>query len=118
MGTNSITEYLQAGLRAASMRQTVIANNIANSDTPGYRRQEVRFETLLSEAMASGGEVKLADLRPMIVQPQTTPVNKTGTDVDMEMELGELIKNASTYKVYLKLLAKVYRQNELAMQQP
>jgi len=100
------------------MRQSVIANNIANSDTPGFRRSEVQFETLLAQAMESGGKVTLEDIRPLVVQPQTTPVNESGNDVSMEMELGELIKNASTYKVYLRLLSKVYHQNELAMQQP
>ena len=36
----------------------------------------------------------------------------------MDMEIGELIKNASIYKVYLRLLSKVYQQMELAINQP
>ena len=119
MGTgNGIVDYLQAGLRAASMRQAVIANNIANSNTPGYRRRAVEFEAVLADAIDSGGTVDLAEVRPRVVRPGTTPVNPDGNDVDMEKEVGDLIKNASTYKVYLRLLARMYRQAEMAIQQP
>ena len=119
MGTgNGIVDYLRVGLRAASMRQAAIASNIANSNTPGYRRQAVEFETALAEAISSCGTVDLTEIQPRVVQPRTTPVNNAGNDVDMEREVGDLIKNASTYKVYLRLLARVYRQAEMAMQQP
>ena len=115
---NGMIEYLQAGLRAASMRQAVIANNVANLDTPGYRRRVIEFEKLLAEALDSGGRVDLTEVRPQIIQPNSTPVNDNGSDVNMDMEIGELIKNASIYKVYLRLLSKVYQQMELAINQP
>ena len=56
---NGMIEYLQAGLRAASMRQAVIANNVANLDTPGYRRRVIEFEKRLAVARDSGGGVYL-----------------------------------------------------------
>jgi len=119
MGTgNGLVDVLQAGLRAAGMRQAVIAGNIANSNTPGYRRQAVQFEDLLTEALDRGGRVDLDAVVPQIVHPHDTPVRGNGNDVDMEMEIGELVKNASRYKVYLRLLARVYRQAELAVGQP
>ena len=36
---------------AAAMRNELIANNIANQDTPGYKRQDVDFEDQLKKAM-------------------------------------------------------------------
>ena len=114
---NGVVEYLQAGLRAVSLRQAVIANNIANANTPGYRRGVVEFEKLLSEAMESAGGADPGGVRPEVIHPGTTPVNALGNDVDMEMEVGELMKNAGTHKVYLRLLSKMYRQMELAMHQ-
>jgi flagellar basal-body rod protein FlgB len=113
---NGVIEWLQAGLRAASLRQAAIANNIANMNTPGYRRRMVEFEKRLAEALESGGRVDLGRIRPQVVEPGTGPLNGVGSDVRMETEVGELIKNVSTYKVYLRLLAKMYRQMELAMQ--
>ncbi|KPK86747.1 MAG: hypothetical protein AMJ81_00330 [Phycisphaerae bacterium SM23_33] len=113
---NGVIEYLQAGLHAAGTRQAAIANNIANLSTPGYRRYMVEFETRLAEALESGRRVDLTRIQPELIQPQTTPVNVFGNDVSMEQEVGELMKNASVYKVYLRLLSKMYRQMELAIQ--
>ena len=53
-----ITRCLEAGMKAASLRRAVIANNIANVNTPGYRRKAVEFEKFMAEAIASGEEVK------------------------------------------------------------
>lgn len=38
---------------AASLRNTAIANNIANGDTPGYKRQDVDFESILQREYRS-----------------------------------------------------------------
>ena len=48
-GKANVTDYLQAALKGASLRQAVIANNIANLNTPGYRRRAVAFEKSLAE---------------------------------------------------------------------
>ena len=52
------TEYLEKALNAASLRQQVISNNIANVNTSGYQGQTVNFEGHLREAMdaESGNE--------------------------------------------------------------
>ena len=110
-----IIEYLQAGLRAAGLRQSVIANNIANLDTPGYRRSTVAFETCLAEALASSTPADLSRIEPRIIQPLATPVKANGNDVNLDAEVGELIKNTGTYKLYLRLLDKVYSQMEMAI---
>lgn len=111
----NIIDHIETGLKAASLRQATIANNIANLSTPGFRRSEVVFEEILTEAMESGKPVGLEELRAAIVQPGTTPVNANGNDVDLDVEVGELIKNTTMYKTYLRLLARKYRQMELAI---
>ena len=108
-----LVDMLTAGMRGASLRQRVIADNIANAQTPGYRRKTVQFEQALARAMESGGSP--TSLQAKIVMPNITPADATGNNVDLEMEVGELIKNSSTYKTYLRMLNKVYRQMELAM---
>ena len=110
-----VIEYLQAGLRAAGMRQAVIANNIANLKTPGYRRSTVNFEQHLAEALEASRPVDLTRIIPEVVQPMATPVKANGNDVDMDREVGELIKNTGKYKLYLRLISKLYRQMEQAI---
>lgn len=47
------TDFLEKALNAASLRQQVISNNIANVNTKGYQGQSVMFEGHLREAMES-----------------------------------------------------------------
>jgi flagellar basal-body rod protein FlgB len=109
-----IIDMLTAGMRGASARQTVIADNIANAQTPGYRRQVLDFENVLAKALEDGEGIS-RPLDARITMPEAAPADETGNNVDLETEVGELIKNSSTYKTYLRVLNKVYRQMELAM---
>ena len=110
-----IAEYLEAGLRAAGLRQTVIANNIANMATPGFRRNTLPFEKVFAEAIARGKPIDHKALLEHIVQPRTEALNDFGNDVQIDTEIGELIKNSMLYKTYVRLLNRMYRQMELAM---
>jgi len=113
--TGSITELLEAGIRAEGLRQKAIANNVANLNTPGYRRLDVKFETLLAEALKSGGQVELSEIEPQIYQPRQGTVKPNGNDVSLEEEVGRIIKNALRQKTYLRLLRKRYEQIALAI---
>lgn len=110
----SVTDVLRAGLRAAELRQSAIANNLANLNTPGFRRSTVDFEQRLAEALGDGN-VKPEDLEPALRQPLSTPINGLDNDVDMDMEIGELVKNGVQYKTYVRLLAKLRSQVAEAM---
>lgn len=109
-----ITTLLDAGVKATAMRRSAIANNIANLHTPGYRRSDVEFGKLLETALADG-DVESEDLEAKLLQPKTTPVDSNGNDVNIDMEVGELMKNDGLQKTYLRVLASKYRQMEMAM---
>jgi len=110
-----LTDYVEAGLRAAHLRQSVIAHNIANMATPGYRRHTVAFEDVFSEALAKGRPVRFGSLHDGIDQPRTNSVNEIGNDVHLEDEVGDLVQNSLLYKTYARLLGRMYQQMELAM---
>lgn len=48
------TQPLENSLNACTLRHQVIADNIANANTPGYRAKAVRWESSLREALESG----------------------------------------------------------------
>jgi flagellar basal-body rod protein FlgB len=79
------TKLLANALDAYSLRQKITASNIANADTPGYKRHEVRFEEALFEAQESNGMAGMKDTNPSIVQ----------TDQNVVLE-DELIEQADT----------------------
>lgn len=112
---SSIVDFLEVGIRAESLRQKAIANNIANLETPGYRRIDVKFQEMLAKALNSPGEVELDEVAPLIHQPKQTSVNSNGNDVNLEAEIGQMVKNTIRYKAYIRLLNKKYKQIELAM---
>lgn len=54
MFTTNVFDYtniLDKAADASWMRENVITNNIANIDTPGYKRQDVDFESVLQKAL-------------------------------------------------------------------
>ena len=102
--------YLQAGIKAEGVRQQAIAGNIANMNTPGYRRIDVRFSELLRTALESNEEPAASDLEAALFQPKTNPVNSNGNDVVFDREVGEMIKNSLKHRTFTLLLKKKYRQ--------
>ena len=110
-------EHLEAGLRAAGLRQTVIAHNLANLATPGYRRAVLPFERVLAEAVAEGRPIPQADLLAAILQPDGGTLNERGNNVELDLEVGDLVKNSMFYKTCMRLLARTYRQMDLAIQE-
>jgi flagellar basal-body rod protein FlgB len=113
--TENIVDLIDAGIKAETLRQKAIANNIANLETPGYRRVDVKFEELLARCLRSSGEFDLSEVEAQIYQPKQTPVKSNGNDVDLEAEVGQMIKNMLNHKAYIRLLSKKYNQIELAM---
>ncbi|HOK94941.1 MAG TPA: flagellar basal body rod protein FlgB [Anaerohalosphaeraceae bacterium] len=112
---DTITELLNAGLRAETLRQKAIAGNVANLETPGYRRIDVKFEELLAKALSASDAADASAVEPQIYQPETTPVQSNGNDVSLEGEVGQMVKNTLRHKTYIRLLQKKYAQLDLAM---
>ena len=110
-----IVQLLEAGLRGSALRGKVIANNLANLETPGYRRKDVRFAELLADALDSPRGADLTQITPEVFEPLATPVDSKGNDVNLDTEIGEMVKNGALYKTYLRLLNKTYKQMEAAI---
>ncbi|MBN1125642.1 MAG: flagellar basal body rod protein FlgB [Sedimentisphaerales bacterium] len=110
--------YLQAFIKAEGLRQRAIANNVANLNTPGYRRHDIRFEEIFAEAIDKGKSIQEDGLEPELFQPKNTPVNTNGNDVVLDSEVGEMIKNSLRHETYMLLLKKKYAQMQEALRAP
>lgn len=108
---------LERTLDAMSLRQAVIANNIANVDTPKFKRSEVRFEQLLQESMersVSSLEGRRTDPRHLYigrrggnVEAQITidrqsVMNNNLNNVDIDAEMALLAKNQLRYNTLIQ----------------
>jgi flagellar basal-body rod protein FlgB len=108
-------DFIETGIKAEGLRQKAIANNVANLQTPGYRRYDVQFRELLSKALSSSGDVDFDSIEPELFNPMLTDVQKNGNDVVLEYEVGEMVKNSVRHTAYIRILKKKYQQMELAM---
>ena len=106
-----IETLLGKALGAAELRHQVIANNLANVDTPGFRAQRVVFEELLAQALERGE----GGVEPKVVRANAGAPGPDGNDVRLEDQVGTMLKNSVLYKTYMRILAKRYRQMELAI---
>jgi flagellar basal-body rod protein FlgB len=93
---------LEAGMRGASLRQTLLTNNVANADTPGYQREDVNFQAALRNAMA-GGEGALAQVQ---FQPEVRPgaAGPEGNGVNIDQESAQLAENGLDYQAMTQVL--------------
>ena len=110
-----IVGLLESGIRAEETRQRTIASNIANLETPGYRRLDVRFEELLTKALRSRHAGAAGDVEPEVFEPAGAPLKANGNNVNMEMEIGAMLKNAARQTAFIRLLRKKFSQIENAI---
>ncbi len=117
-------EVLAKTLDALSLRQEVIANNIANVNTPGYRRKEVTFEEELKEALSGKPrklkgfitnprhipipqpEVTLEKVKPEVWERSDLYFRNDKNGVDIDLELAELAKNAMKQAAVSRVLSR------------
>ncbi len=94
---------LEAGMRGAWLRQTLLTNNMANAETPGYQREDVNFQATLRNAMA-GGESSLEGVQ---FQPETQPgaAGPEGNGVNIDAESAQLAQNGLTYQAMTQILS-------------
>jgi flagellar basal-body rod protein FlgB len=100
-------DLIIAALQAESLRQKAIASNVANMETPGYRRVDVKFEEMLAQKMDdNGGKVDVSTIKPEMYQPRNTTVKSNGNDVSWEGEVAAMVKNSIRHKTLMRLLIK------------
>jgi len=90
---------LEKALVGSSMRQRVLADNLANVNTAGFKRSEVDFQSTLADALSDGTDAK--SLEDLQFQPQVEgggAVRADGNDVDVDAEMANLNENAVTYQ--------------------
>jgi len=92
-------------LDATEMRQKVIGQNIANVNTPGYRRMDVSFEAALAQELTGPSGGPSGDkATPTIEYTPGLSTRADGNNVDIDMEIGQMDKNALLQQVYLQVM--------------
>jgi len=112
--------YLAAkkSLDAVALRSEAIAANIANLETPGYKRVDLSpsFRAELERACASGDPHQLASLRPALAaDPSAVPTGRDGNTVNLEKEMMELNSNMLAHSLETQLVSGALLKLKLAI---
>lgn len=122
---SSLINRLERSLDAASLRQHVITNNIANVDTPGFKRSTVRFEEFLQEELDRGsssltgtrthekhisfGSTFAGKSNPAIQTDHISVMNNNKNNVDVDAEMSLLAKNQLAYNMLVQQVSHQLR---------
>jgi len=98
---------LERSLSLARQRHAAISSNLANVNTPGYKRQDVDFNIQLEGAMGSI-ESKIADLNGDPTQRDNAMVRVDGNSVDVEKEVMALAETEMRYTAIADLTASYF----------
>ena len=94
---------LEKALSGSALRQEAIASNIANVNTPGYRRQDVDFQSALQAAWDQGSQ-GVSSIRPTMGVDPTSAVRQDGSSVDIDVESAAQAKNGLQYEAVSQIL--------------
>ena len=106
-------------LDASVLRQAAIATNVANAETPGFRRLDIApdFATQLKSRLAGGSLGRTAEtLQPTLSEDQTArSVRPDGNTVELERELLAMNRNAVEYDFLTEVVSRNIKQLRLAI---
>lgn len=108
---------LEKGLDGNAARLRAIGENIANIDTPGYKRHEVTFEGQMQHALGqtevplaitqpghlSVGPSSMMQVTPLKIVQDGTTLRNDGNNVDIDSELTKLAQTQMTYNALSEL---------------
>jgi len=124
-------------LDGAMLRHEILANNIANVNTPGFKRSDVKFRTQLKSALDSmtennqlivrgtttntghipiGPPVHLDQVSATIHRDAATSARVDENNVSIDMELATLSGNAAYYSTMIRLLTDYYGNIQTVIQ--
>lgn len=122
-GFTKTTDLLHRALDVNTLRYTVSANNLANSEVPNFKRTSVNFESELKRALdsevnargqfelatsderhiASDGVIDYRTVEPRRVLDYLTTAKANGNNVDPEEEAMNLLKIQMNYQLITQI---------------
>ena len=128
MFNSNVFDYinvLDKAADASALRNEIISNNIANNDTPGYKRQDVSFEKELDRALgysryetmdAKVANVKSGELDARIYTDAAGySYRLDGNNVDMDTENAYLAENQIKYNALIESLSAEFKNLQTVM---
>ncbi|CRZ34571.1 flagellar basal-body rod protein FlgB [Herbinix hemicellulosilytica] len=109
---------------ASWKRNEVIANNIANVSTPGYKRKDIQFESLLMSALTGDNSLdkRVSRVRLDRIEPQVytdysnLSYRLDGNNVDIDTETANLAENQIKYYALMDSITQEFNRLKMVLQ--
>jgi flagellar basal-body rod protein FlgB len=89
---------LEQYMNLLSVRQKLVASNIANADTPGYHTQDIDFRAEFAKQI-EGQECPDPQTSPQTIEPEGLAVKADGNNVSLDRESRLLAENALRFSI-------------------
>jgi flagellar basal-body rod protein FlgB len=96
-------QALESAMSGSMMRNTLLTQNLANADTPGYQPEDVNFQSSLQQALSSGQSPSSVSFQPYTVQQSVGP---DGNGVSPEQQEADLSSNGLLYETLTQVAAQ------------
>jgi len=127
--SNPKMAYVKQSMDVSMMRHEAISNNIANVNTPNYKKQEVAFEDELAKALDSQsfkgrttnvkhipiGASSAGRITPKLITVKDQSMRNDGNNVDIDEEMANLSKNTIQYRTLASVLDNELTRINLAI---
>jgi flagellar basal-body rod protein FlgB len=107
---------LAEALTLHQRRHEVIASNLANVETPGFKARELDFQSALKAAFDAAPDEAPPGLGPKVVDDPSAPPRADGNTVDLDFQMTKLSENGGRYVALAKLLQLRMVQLRLAIE--
>jgi flagellar basal-body rod protein FlgB len=98
-------QAIQSSLDGLAARQRIIAQNLANSETPGYIAQTVSFEDSLASAVGAGDPTQSS----MTTGTTSDPTNINGNNVSVDTETLSMVDTGMRYQLATESMNNKFR---------
>jgi flagellar basal-body rod protein FlgB len=109
-----IAHSLERYMDLLAVRQRLVASNIANADTPGYKTQDIDFTAELRAAMNASADVAAA---PTVQEVAGLRVKNDGNSVSLDREARLLAENTLRFQIASQLMRDELRTMRMAIQE-
>jgi flagellar basal-body rod protein FlgB len=120
---DELLNFNHQALNLRSQRQQVLASNIANADTPGYKARDFDFKSALATAVAqpataqpSDGAAPASVAQPELLYRSVIQPSVDGNTVDMDVERAQFAENTVHYEANITMLTHQIRMMLAAIQ--
>jgi flagellar basal-body rod protein FlgB len=94
---------LERAISGAAQRQTTLASNLANANTPGYKAKDVDFHSALRSAFEAGASAEEVHSTPFAESTRPCVARADGSSVDVDVESAKLSENAMEYQALVQV---------------